>query len=90
MAVSRSGAVDEGLRPRVGNAFEFDRLLLLSSVENEGPRANLDALGTVKASESHVSSPPNKCRSALVGHVLVLVRYQEIPSGLAESSGHWS
>lgn len=40
---------DDGHRLRVGDAFEFVRLLLLSSVENEGPKVNLDALGTVKA-----------------------------------------
>lgn len=41
-------AVDaEGLRPRVGEAFEIEHLLLLSPVEDARLRSDLDALGTV-------------------------------------------
>lgn len=41
-------AVDaEGLRSRVGEAFELAHLLLLSPVENERLESDLDALGTV-------------------------------------------
>lgn len=41
-------AVDaEGLRPKVGEAFEVEHLLLLSHIEDERIRSGLDALGTV-------------------------------------------
>jgi hypothetical protein len=42
-------AVDaQGLRPRVGEAFEVEHLLLLSPLGNDRLRADLDALGTVQ------------------------------------------
>ena len=42
-------AVDaQGLRPKVGEAFELEHLLLLSPLGNERLRADLDALGTVE------------------------------------------
>lgn len=37
-----------GLRPKVGEAFELEHLLLLSPLGNEKLRADLDALGTVE------------------------------------------
>lgn len=41
-------AVDaEGLRQRVGEAFEIEHLLLLSHIEDVRLKSNLDALGTV-------------------------------------------
>lgn len=42
-------AVDaQGIRPKVGEAFELEHLLLLSPLENESLRGDLDALGTVE------------------------------------------
>lgn len=46
--VRYESAVDaEGLRPRVGEAFEIEHLLLLSPIEDVKLRSDLDALGTV-------------------------------------------